>query len=100
MSAAAPEEFLKAHAIVSRSWLLAALNRKREPERTSTPAGIAIENNEEVLHWYDRESHDLFDVCADDHCQRYQGITRIAAGRAAEAVRATRGVFLIRDGEI
>lgn len=100
MSAAAPEEFLKAHAIVSRSWLLAALNRKREPERTSTPAGIAIENNEEVLHWYDRESHDLFDVCADDHCQRYQGITKITSDTAQAAVRETSGQVIAYGDEI
>ncbi|MCX5837329.1 MAG: SpoIID/LytB domain-containing protein, partial [Deltaproteobacteria bacterium] len=54
----------------------------------------------EIVRWYDREDHDRFDVCADDHCQRYQGVTRLAAGRTAEAVRATRGVFLIRDSEI
>jgi stage II sporulation protein D len=100
MSGEAPVEFLKAHAVASRSWLVAMLQRKgraagedRGPERMLRCGG-------EIIRWYDREDHDLFDVCADDHCQRYQGVTRLAAGRAAEAVRATRGVFLIRDGEV
>jgi stage II sporulation protein D len=100
MSGEAPFEFLKAHAIASRSWLVAMIRREgrasgeeRSPERT-------IRREGEIVRWYDREDHDRFDVCADDHCQRYQGITRLAAGRAAEAVRLTRGVFLIRDSEI
>ena len=100
MSGEAPAEFLRAHAIASRSWLVAMLQlrgrmagEKRGPERT-------IRREGEIVRWYDREDHDRFDVCADDHCQRYQGVTRPAAGRAAEAVRATRGVFLVRDGEI
>jgi stage II sporulation protein D len=100
MSGEAPAEFLKAHAVASRSWLVAMIRRKgrtsgeeRGPERT-------IRREGEIVRWYDREDHDRFDVCADDHCQRYQGITRLAAGRAAEAVRATRGVLLIRDGEV
>ncbi len=83
MSAAAPMEFLKTHAILSRSWLLAALERKRNTKEASMSAGTFIEKEGEVIRWYDREEHDLFDVCADDHCQRYQGVTKItsAAGR-------------------
>jgi peptidoglycan hydrolase-like amidase len=54
----------------------------------------------EIVRWYDREDHARFDVCADDHCQRYQGITGRVAGRTAEAVRETRGVFLIHAGAI
>ena len=57
-----------------------------------------IRREGEVVRWYDREDHARFDVCADDHCQRYQGITGRVAGRAAEAVRETRGVFLIQEG--
>ena len=75
MSAAAPMEFLKAHAILSRSWLLAALDRKKKIREKSTPTSKITEG--EVIRWYDREDHDLFDVCADDHCQRYQGIIKI-----------------------
>ncbi|MCE5264835.1 MAG: SpoIID/LytB domain-containing protein [Deltaproteobacteria bacterium] len=100
MSGEAPAEFLKAHAIASRSWLVAMLRRKgREGGKGGAAAGT-IRRDGEIVRWYDREDHDRFDVCADDHCQRYQGITRLAAGRAAEAVRATRGVFLIRDDEV
>ena len=98
MSGEAPLAFLKAHAIASRSWLVAMLQRgKREQggERKAPPR-----QEGEIIRWYDREDHALFDVCADDHCQRYQGITGRATGRAAEAVRATRGVFLVQNGEI
>ncbi|HSB07344.1 MAG TPA: SpoIID/LytB domain-containing protein, partial [Thermodesulfobacteriota bacterium] len=90
MGSSAPTEFLKAHAILSRSWLLAALGRKERTE-VSTP-GVGISGNEEeVIRWYGREDHDLFDVCSDDHCQRYQGITRMGSGQAEEAVQETCG---------
>jgi SpoIID/LytB domain protein len=98
MSSAAPIEFLKAHAILSRSWLLAALDRKRKSEETS--ARTENITDQEVVRWYDREDHDLFDVCADDHCQRYQGITKIASGQAEEAVRETCGRVITYQGEI
>ena len=83
MSGEAPVEFLKAHAITSRSWLAAMLAREErnvdiDPERS-------IRTDDELIRWYDREDHDIFDVCADDHCQRYQGITKIASGRASES---------------
>lgn len=100
MSGEAPTEFLKAHAIASRSWLVAMLLRGRQKANEGRATGHPIRHEGEIIRWYDREDHDHFDVCADDHCQRYQGVTRLAAGRAAEAVRATRGVFLVRDGEI
>ena len=89
MSGTAPHEFLKAHSIISRSWLLAALDGKGKAKTTPhlTDAG-------ELMRWYNREDHDIFDVCADDHCQRYQGITRIISGRAADAVAKTRGCVL------
>jgi len=100
MSGEAPFEFLKAHAICSRSWLVAMLLRGR-PEKGGGDRREAEDRQAgEIIRWYDREDHDLFDVCADDHCQRYQGIAGGGAGRAAEAVRATRGVFLVRNGEI
>jgi len=99
MSPLAPQEFLKAHAILSRTWLLAALDRKRAkgsflPEKEPSPKG------EEVIRWYDREDHDLFDVCSDDHCQRYQGITKIATKQTEEAVRETRGKVIAYKDEI
>ncbi len=95
----APVEFLKTHAILSRSWLLAALDHKKKNER-SKPVGQTTKKRGEVLRWYDREDHDLFDVCADDHCQRYQGITKIGSEQADEAVRETRGIVITHQDEI
>jgi stage II sporulation protein D len=100
MNAASPMEFLKAHAIVSRSWLLAGLDRKKKTKKPSIPGEKTIEKEGEVIRWYDREEHDLFDVCADDHCQRYQGITKIVSGQAKEAVGETRGMVIIYQDEI
>jgi stage II sporulation protein D len=99
MSGAAPLEFLKTHAILSRSWLLAALGRQKKTGGISGPAAKINEREEEVILWYDREEHDLFDVCADDHCQRYQGIAKIV-GQAEEAVRETCGRAITWQGEI
>ena len=98
MSGEAPIEFLKAHAITSRSWLAAMLGREErnvdiDPERS-------IRGDDELIRWYDREDHDIFDVCADDHCQRYQGISKTASGRASKAVEDTRGIFLVHGDEI
>ena len=100
MSGEAPYEFLKAHAVASRSWLVAMLRRKERESGENRAAERTLRREGEIIRWYDREDHDLFDVCADDHCQRYQGITGRVDGRAAEAVRATRGVFLVWNGEI
>jgi SpoIID/LytB domain protein len=93
MNCAAPGEFLKAHAILSRSWLLSALERKKTAKRTPESPGKNVKD--EVTRWYDREDHDLYDVCADDHCQRYQGITKVISPQAGEAVQETRGIVLM-----
>jgi len=98
MKAAAPIEFLKAHAILSRSWLLAGLDRKKKTKPKTIPAEKT--SKEEVIRWYDREDHDLFDVCADDHCQRYQGLTKIGSEQAEEAVRETHGMVITFQDEI
>jgi stage II sporulation protein D len=100
MSAAAPLEFLKAHAVISRSWLAAMLGQKdkKAPARQLEVSAGPPEG--EIVRWYGREEHDNFDVCADDHCQRYQGLPESQAERAAEAVSATRGLFLIHGDEI
>jgi stage II sporulation protein D len=100
MNATAPTEFLKAHAILSRSWLLAALNRKKEIKDTPELAEQLIGKEGEVMRWYDRQDHDLFDVCSDDHCQRYQGITKILSKQAEEAIRETRGMAITYQDEI
>ncbi len=100
MSAAAPMEFLKAHTILSRSWLLAALDRKKKTKESSRTAARIAEKEGEVIRWYDREDHDLFDVCADDHCQRYQGIRQIGSPQVEEAVRETHGRVITYQDEI
>ena len=100
MSADAPLEFLKVHAILSRSWLMAALVRKKNPKENPPPPRQVPEKEEELIRWYDREDHDLFDVCADDHCQRYQGIQKIVSAQAEEAVRETFGRVISYQGEI
>jgi stage II sporulation protein D len=98
MSGAAPMDFLKAHAILSRSWLLAALDRKKKTKKTSQSSEKITD--EEVVHWHNREEHDLFNVCADDHCQRYQGVTKILSKQAEEAVRETRGTVITYQDKI
>jgi stage II sporulation protein D len=98
MNSNAPMEFLKVHAIVSRNWVLAALDQKKKTKETSIPAGKLTKG--EVIRWYDREDHDLFDVCADDHCQRYQGIMNIVSKQVEEAVRETRGMVITFQDEI
>lgn len=100
MNAAAPMEFLKAHAILSRSWILAALGRRGIDKGSSSPAREMIEEEREIIRWYDRESHDLFDVCSDDHCQRYHGITKIVSKGAGEAGRQTCGKVITYQDEI
>lgn len=101
MRAEAPVEFLKAHAIMSRSWLMAALERKKKSyEVQSFHPDSHRDGKDEVLRWYEREDHDLFDVCADDHCQRYQGTTKIISSQAEAAVAATSGKVMTYRGEV
>ncbi|MBQ9077509.1 MAG: SpoIID/LytB domain-containing protein [Muribaculaceae bacterium] len=98
MSATASLELLKAHAVISRSWLLAQIDKNKRIEMSGEKY-VAAENIEgELIKWYDREDHVNFDVCADDHCQRYQGITRASTPQVAKAIEATRGQVLM-DGE-
>lgn len=96
MSASCPLELLKAHAVISRSWLWFPKANPRPASRESGP----VSDSHEILRWYGREAHRDFDVCADDHCQRYQGITKAFSPAAAEAVRSTAGEFLRYDGAI
>ena len=100
MSGAAPVEFLKVHAILSRSWFLAALDRQERIEKDITPSGKRTEEEREVNRWYERQDHDLFDVCADDHCQRYQGILKMIPKQTEEAVLETRGKVITYQGKI
>jgi SpoIID/LytB domain protein len=100
MNAAAPMEFLKVHAILSRSWLLAALDRKMNAKAEPRSAPKFLEKEGEMIRWYDREDHDFFFVCADDHCQRYQGIRKIVSAQAEAAVRETLGRVIAYEDEI
>ncbi|MEG1562669.1 MAG: SpoIID/LytB domain-containing protein [Bacteroides sp.] len=96
MSANASLELLKAHAVISRSWLLAQLH----PVKGVLAPPAPTETDDETIRWYERDAHTRFDVCADDHCQRYQGITRATNVRAEQAVAATRGEVLTSNGNI
>lgn len=90
MSATASLELLKAHAVISRSWLLAQIEGKKKSKLPQPHPDMA----DEYIKWYDHDDHEFFDVCADDHCQRYQGITRQTTATVDEAVDATRGLVL------
>lgn len=100
MSATCSMDLLKAHAIISRSWLLAQLDKTKKLKDKAESYKTVYENDEEYIKWYDREDHTLYDVCADDHCQRYQGITKQIKSNPLEAVKATRGLVLTYDGNI
>ena len=116
MSATASDELLKAHAVISRSWLLSPLQQKA----TKSPKGGLLDSKPSItrketnsvtspsgrlggatfIKWYERDAHTNFDVCADDHCQRYQGITRASTLAVEAAIEATRGEILMSDGSI
>lgn len=100
MSAKASLSLLKAHAVISRSWLLAQMEKTRELKLENMEYNSFIETKEERIRWYDREDHTLFDVCADDHCQRYQGITRTTTALAVQAVEETEGEVISSEGKI
>ena len=119
MSGTSSIELLKAHAVISRSWLLAQIaspklkieNSKLKVDPTcynldSSASPTPEDNfqfstfNSQFIKWYDREAHTHFDVCADDHCQRYQGVHRKITEQVHEAIRATRGIVLSYEGEV
>lgn len=119
MSAAADEEFLKAHAVISRSWVMAQLDSCSGGRQSQVPEGVcdvpslvsdlyarfhhSEEENDGVIEyekWYDREDHVLFDVCADDHCQRYQGLTRAVGSKVRKVIDATWGQVLTYGGQL
>ena len=94
MNGDAPEEFLKAHAVISRSWLLARPTLGGGATVESGSRGAPDTSADSIIRWYDREDHTLFDVCADDHCQRYQGLLRAGNANIRRAIEATRGMVL------
>ena len=98
MSATSSLELLKAHAVISRSWLLAQMKKRREVAESGNNFFSFVKKDDRLIRWYDREDHTIFDVCADDHCQRYQGITKETSPHVAEAIRQTKGQILM-DGD-
>ncbi|MGA2331834.1 MAG: SpoIID/LytB domain-containing protein [Syntrophales bacterium] len=100
MNAEAAPEFLKAHAIASRSWLLSMLEMAGKASHAENGPTCPAPQTKEFIRYYHRVDHTLFDVCADDHCQRYQGITRLISKNARQAVEKTRGLFLVYNSEI
>lgn len=100
MSATASLELLKAHAVISRSWLLAQIDKNKKLAKNDEKYTTVQQSGDEFIKWYDREDHVNFDVCADDHCQRYQGITRESTDTVRQAIEATFGKVLMYDGEL
>ena len=100
MSATNSPELLKAHCIISRSWILAQIQKNREIQASQEQYSACTDTETERIKWYDREDHDRFDVCADDHCQRYYGLSRASTSAVREAVAQTWGRVLTYDGKI
>ena len=100
MNATSSLEFLKAHAVVSRSWLLAQIEKRKAMSKKQGDFFSFVKTDTEYIRWYDREDHTIFDVCADDHCQRYQGITKATNQSVAVAVKATRGQVMMYKNSI
>lgn len=99
MSATSSAELLKAHAVISRSWLLAQIQKEKEL-KDKAPYTTFHESTDAYIKWYDREDHKNFDVCADDHCQRYQGVTRASTAAVNSAIADTYGQVLTYEHKI
>ena len=100
MSATSSLRLLEAHAVISRSWLLAQIENRRSAKTEQTSLYSCITGKDKMIKWYDRQDHTLFDVCADDHCQRYQGITKETSPHVAVAIQHTRGQVLMSEAKI
>jgi len=100
MSAKGTLQLLKAHAIISRSWVMAQIVKAKKIKKDNLDHETGSRSEDEIVRWYDREDHEYFDVCADDHCQRYQGITKIYTDISKIAVNETRGLVLMSGDEI
>lgn len=100
MKATSSLELLKAHAVISRSWLLAQMERRHRQDAGGSGFFSFVKKDDELIRWYDRDDHTIFDVCADDHCQRYQGITKENNIHVEQAVKDTCGEILTYDGQI
>lgn len=104
MSATSSLQLLKAHAVISRSWLMRQIHMKSsqysKPEEVNNKLIEKLSSDIEIVKWYDSHSHITFDVCADDHCQRYQGISPKMNSMVAKAIEETCGEVLVYDNEI
>jgi len=100
MRATSSGEFLKAHAVISRSWLLAQIEKSNRIKAEGKKLNAFTRTENEIIRWYDREDHRNYDVCADDHCQRYQGITRASSPAVQMVIRETYGEVLTYKGTI
>ena len=100
MKSTSAAELLKAHAVISRSWLLAQIEKRHNLKDGQNNFFSFVKKDDEIIRWYDREDHTIFDVCADDHCQRYQGITEEGRRDVINAIRATRGQVLVYGDDI
>lgn len=100
MSAASSEELLKAHAVISRGWLFAQSEKHKALDSGTNKYNPDVRTEDEIVKWYDREDHRNFDVCADDHCQRYQGITRASTPAVEKVIEETSGEVLTYNGTI
>jgi SpoIID/LytB domain protein len=100
MSATSSAELLKAHAVISRSWLLAQIDKTAQLKAGAEKYRTGFVTDAEITRWYDREDHKNFDVCADDHCQRYQGITRASTQVVEQAIMETYGEVLMFNDRI
>lgn len=100
MSAKSSVELLKAQAVIARSWVLAQIERSEKLKDDKEIHETSLELKDELIKWYDREDHNLFDVCADDHCQRFQGVTKIISDSSFIAIDQTRGIVLLSGGSV
>lgn len=100
MSAKSSIELLKAQAVIARSWVLAQIERSKKLIEENEKHETQVQFKDELIKWYDREDHKLFDVCADDHCQRFQGVTKIISDAAFNAIEQTEGIVLLSNGEV
>ncbi|MEJ2613596.1 MAG: SpoIID/LytB domain-containing protein [Ignavibacteriaceae bacterium] len=100
MSSKSSIQLLKSHAIVSRSWILAQLEKRNSDGKQNDNYHTFFESDTEIIKWYDKKEHQLFDVCADDHCQRYHGVTKIFSNTALNAIEETKGIVLVYDDTI
>jgi SpoIID/LytB domain protein len=100
MSAKSSIELLKAQAVIARSWVLAQIERAEKLKEEKEIHETSLEFKDELIKWYDREDHNLFDVCADDHCQRFQGVTKIISDASFNAIDQTRGIVLLSGNKV